>query len=171
MANESDEILMARYAAGDYEAFQSLYERYSGRVYQFLRRRTPSKEIADELFQKVFMKLHETKSRYQSKFLVAPWIFLICRQTLIDAARREKSHLGKLQALADEPLDAGTGENPIFETVLSQLNPQEQELIDLRYFEGVEFEELSKRLGVSKVAVRKRMSRALQNLKKLMRPL
>src|SRR3989338_5977637 len=56
-----DELLMVQYANGDEIAFQELYRRYRARAYGYLSRRVRNSGVADELFQKVFLKLHRSR--------------------------------------------------------------------------------------------------------------
>lgn len=51
----SDEELMKRYQFGEFEAFEVLYNRHSGRVFGYLCKRT-SRENASDLVQEVFLK-------------------------------------------------------------------------------------------------------------------
>ena len=61
---EPDEILMARYAAGDLEAFDELFQRYERCVYFFFLTRTDSPQRAEDLYQELFLRIHWARDRY-----------------------------------------------------------------------------------------------------------
>ena len=162
---------MVLYQNGDYGAFEELYERHSAKVYAYLRGHLPRQSDADDLHQLVFLRLHEHRSRYNATFPFLPWIFSITRNALIDFLRKKRAipvGTEKLEFLANDPgAGSGMGEGLDLEPALASLSKAERELIQLRFQEGLSFEDIAKRLGLHSPTVRKRMSRTLQSLKKL----
>ena len=53
-----DEELMTFYQAGEIQAFEALYQRYSGRLYAYLLKHKLNSESAQDLLQEVFTRLH-----------------------------------------------------------------------------------------------------------------
>ncbi len=173
----TDEALMERYQEGDSAAFQALYERYSEKVYGYLHKRIPQSAQADELFQLIFLKFHQSRHQYQSSKPFAPWFFSICRSVLIDAIRKGEVY-SKVQftpidevVIAAPEIEAPT---PAYAATtiaaptidIDSLAPEEKQLVLLRYEEGLSFEQISSQLKVSAAALRKRMSRLLARLRK-----
>src|SRR5947209_1135453 len=83
-SSKSDEALMVDYQRGDEKGFDELYRRHSAKVYGYLRKRVSDRARTDELFQAIFMKLHESRAKYDSAYLFSPWLFTVCRSVLID---------------------------------------------------------------------------------------
>ncbi|MCB0349058.1 MAG: RNA polymerase sigma factor, partial [Bdellovibrionales bacterium] len=81
---------MKLYQNDNFTAFEELYGRYTSRVYSYLRKRLSSSEAIEDLYQKVFLKLHENRGKYDDKLLFAPWLFTITRNVLIDWYRLKK---------------------------------------------------------------------------------
>lgn len=164
---------MLLYGRGDYDAFKELYFRHSGRVYGYLRGKLYLPGEAEDLFQSVFAKLHQSREIYDETLPFLPWIFAIARNVLIDHLRKHKSvpvDPGKVIILADKR----TAENPVVESAASwdeilKLLPQEQrDLLVLRFEEGLSFEEIARRCGGNEVSARKRISRTIQSIRKVL---
>ena len=168
----SDETLMERYAKGDAEAFDTLYERYEPRAYAFFLRRTGSPDRARDLFQELFLRIHRHRDRYEPNRPFSPWFFQIARCLLIDDIRRAfRTHEF---ALEGEPQDTGQSQtSPVLEFaswdfLLSGLSPEERHLIVAAKVEGIEYDELGRNLGKSAVAVRQTTSRAVRKLRRIL---
>jgi RNA polymerase sigma factor (sigma-70 family) len=158
----TDEELMVAYAQGNENAFWELYGRYSGRVYGFLFARARNRTAVDDLFQTAFLKLHQSRHRYDPAFAFAPWIFTIVRNVWIDhlrrtAARREDELSGELPAPAP-------AEQPTLPE-LKHLDERQREALKMRYGEDLSFDEISKRLKTSPANVRQIVSRGLKRLR------
>lgn len=66
-AAESDQTLVERTAAGDREAFATLYRRHQGAVYRFARLMTGSPSAAEDIVQDVFLALMKDAARYEAQ--------------------------------------------------------------------------------------------------------
>jgi len=87
----TDEELVARFRAGDREAFALLYERYVDRVYDFVARLVRDREAAADLTQETFLKaMQGLRARHVQGSLRA-WLFTIARNTVIDYQRRQRT--------------------------------------------------------------------------------
>jgi RNA polymerase sigma-70 factor (ECF subfamily) len=79
----SDEDLMRRYAGGDMEAFQRLYERHRGGLYRyFLRQSHPF--VAEELFQDVWARVIQSRKRYRPEAAFTTWLYTLAHNRLVD---------------------------------------------------------------------------------------
>jgi RNA polymerase sigma factor (sigma-70 family) len=83
----SDEILMAAYQAGNQAAFAELFERHSGSVYGFLARRLPEENLAEDLYQEAFLRLHRARHSYDTRRPFRAWLFAIVHNLLNDVLR------------------------------------------------------------------------------------
>jgi DNA-directed RNA polymerase specialized sigma24 family protein len=61
----SDEDLMQPYPLGEIKAFDTLYGRYSAKVYGYLFKRLSSRALVDDIHQTTFLKLHEARRLYK----------------------------------------------------------------------------------------------------------
>ena len=147
LSEKTDEELMLAYQLGDENAFRELYSRHSGRVLGFLRARVREESKARDIFQATFLKLHRSKSRYNSSLPFVPWLFTICRNELVDAIRKERRSLEDSQAFVPEPAVLQTAGSA--EVGLSQLSEVQQKAVQLRYGDESSFDEIAKALGTS----------------------
>jgi RNA polymerase sigma-70 factor (ECF subfamily) len=162
---KSDEDWMREYQNGSEEAFGVLYEKYSGLVFGYIKRRLRESE-AEDFYQRVWRQLHEKRSLYKDQPF-APWFFVMIRNLLVDEYRS----LGRRGAreLQDELLEKlyhKDTSSPDVEEILQTLPTETQDLVRKYYLEGISYEELEKDTGLSQMNLRQRLSRALRGLRK-----
>ena len=95
---------MLAFAQGDAGAFDRLYARHKGTVYRFIARSLPAKADAEEIFQEVWMKAIEARSRYEPRAKFTTWIYAIAHNRLVDLWRKK--------GIALVPMDGGDDERP-----------------------------------------------------------
>ncbi len=157
---------MLAYRRGEEESFRGLYERYSGRVYGYLRLRLKSRSVVDDAFQTVFLKLHRSRSQYRPALPFAPWLFTICRNVVWDALRamarrpEELSAIGMEEVAATEPLPSSDLPE------LRALPAERRRALELRFGQELSFQEIADRLETSPGNARQLVSRALRQLRR-----
>lgn len=163
---------MVAYQEGDDTAFNELYDRASDKVYGYLLRRLPSREVADEVFQNTWIKFHQLRFRYRAPLPVLPWLFTICRTVMIDClrqqARRSETFEENMDAFQDNFSAPKTGDDLTFSDGIAGfkiLNSSQKEALALRYQEDLSFEDIAQRLQTTPVNVRQLISRALKKLR------
>lgn len=166
------EELMGIYADGTPEdacvAFEELYRRYSNRVYIYCLKKLNIKAEAEDAVQKIFLKLHESKHRFDNKYKFEQWIFVIARTSVIDILRKKASDVKKIELLLRER----EVELPAVEEVeedlfnISGLDDEQKKLLELKYVDELSYKEISNILDKSEVSIRKMVSRLVLKLKK-----
>src|SRR5206468_8778329 len=73
----SDEELMLRYGRGDSRAFELLYRRHRLPLYRFLLRQVGNAATAEELFQDLWMRVVNSRGRYQPLAKFTSWVYAI----------------------------------------------------------------------------------------------
>lgn len=86
-----DEELMLRYRDGDASAFDALYSRHRAGLFRFILRQCPSRAEAEEIFQEVWMRLIEARSRYRVEARFSTYLYQIAVNRLIDRSRRKSN--------------------------------------------------------------------------------
>jgi RNA polymerase sigma factor (sigma-70 family) len=162
----TDEELMFAYQEGDEKAFEVLYRRHSPKVYGYLMKRVRGGQ-AEDLLQATFAKLHQARRQYNPTFPFMPWLFTVCRSVLIDAMR--KTYRTK-EELNPEVLERAPAAGPDIEEGselprLGSLPGNQREALELRYLQGLSFEEIASRLETSPGNVRQLVSRAVRQLR------
>lgn len=168
---------MKAYQAGDEQAFQSLYDRHSRRVYGYLRKKMRRPEEVDEVFQAVFVKLHKSRSGFDPSLSFTAWLFVLVKSVLLDHWRKTlpanewRSALSLEEALSSDPSDNAemaltSSEMPErMEHALQSLPQEQRQIVELRVLDELSFEEISRRIAKSPVNVRQILSRALKRMR------
>lgn len=171
LEHKSDEQLMAAYAAGDLEAFAVLYARHRGRIMGYLFSRLAGRDEAEDVFQKVFARLHGSRQKYQADTPFLPWVFVLVRNMLIDHGRETRRRRQRLQYSEEAVLGAAAPESIAGNDrlrdggYLDGLDVRQRRALELRFEQDFSFAEISARLGLSTVNVRQIVSRALRRLR------
>ena len=99
---------MARYAEGHDAAFGEIFNALSPRLLAFLRRLCGSPELAHDLAQETFLRMHRARGSFVPGSAVVPWAYAIARNCFVSHARSLKSRAGR-SALdsADHEIAAG----------------------------------------------------------------
>lgn len=173
----NDRELLARTRAGDAEAFGLFYRRSRNDVLGFLSRRVPSPEIAADVMCETFAKALVAVHRRDRELPDVPvgWLLTIARNELIDAIRRGRVADDTRRRLAMEPLELSDGDLTAVEDAaadadvlqrLADVLPGDQlEALAARVLDGRGYPEIAQELQTSESVVRKRVSRALAQLR------
>lgn len=174
---KSDEELMELYQKGDFMAFETLYIRHSPRIYEFLKKKT-STDIAHDLMQEVFAKLHKSRKTYNPQYPFLPWIFTVVRNTLTDFYKKNESKMVlSSSSIENHNIEAllATQENLMQDNKIGQdishilmaLPEQQRQVIELRYLQEWSFEQIANELQTSPENIRKIVSRSLKKMRSL----
>ena len=165
-----DEELMILYQGGDFAAFEILYHRHSGRVFEYFKKKI-SIESAQELLQETFEKLHKSRQKYNSQYPLLPWLFTISRNVLFDffkAAETKLSGRSSASPILLNNLVARVGESysPHDLSQILEILPQNQKrAIELRYLRDWTFEKIASDMKTSETNVRQMISRGLKKIR------
>jgi RNA polymerase sigma-70 factor (ECF subfamily) len=147
------------------------WRRQYGSVYRFVRRRTASREDAEDVTQEVFEAaiVALAQARIDAEAPPLAWLYTVARRRLIDRLR--------LSAQASGPLDpssvADPGERSYGPAIvralldgLGTLDEGQRQVVVLKVFEGRSFAEIAAEVGASEEACRMRLSRGLAALRR-----
>lgn len=142
-----------------------LFDRYRAAVWRFYRRRLPDPARAEELTHDVFVALLQNASRYQPLAAFRSYLFGIAYNLLL-AERRRMPPASDDPADGDFPaaaidLDAGIW----VRRALATLEPDAREMVMLREYEQLGYQEIADLLGIPLNTVRSRLFRARLALK------
>lgn len=165
----SDEDLMISIQQGSSEAFEALYRRFRSRVYGYLAKKVTGDD-RDEVFQMVFLKLHEKSHLFRSDLPFTPWFFTLIRNTVIDFYRSQKIDYVALEGEALEAFESSGNETKGFNLregrpSLAALNIEDQQLLYEKFVEGHGYKELEVQFGMKAATLRKRVSRLIKKLR------
>ncbi len=170
----TDELLLEAYREGDETAFPELLRRYQGPLFGYLMRMARNQEIAEDLFQETFLRVHEKAHTFRAGATFKSWLYTIATRIAIDQQRRSKSR-PQLQAAENEQPIPSTDNDPAAETAQLELRetvkdavdtlpPRQRAALVLSYYQGHTYPEVAEIMGCSLSSVKTHMSRALKTL-------
>lgn len=173
---EDDAALATRATAGDAEAFGALYDRYVDAVYRYVYYRVRNEAEAEDVTSEVFFKALRAIPRYRPRQPFLAWLYRIARNAVIDRSRRARTQVGFEDAVAhpdasdvvdpDAGLAALADASAVREAI-GRLTPLQQEVIVLRYVEGLDTKSIGRLLGRRDGTIRGIEFRALGALRQL----
>jgi len=165
---KSDEQLMLEFQAGSAPAFEQLFNRYRNPIYGFFRRRLNNAEKSEDLTQETFVVIIRGSERYEPLAKFRTYIYAIALKQLW-TARRQEIRTGRFFA---ETVETGSENDPAatiaIREALSQLDGDHREVLMLREFEQLSYDEIAEVLVLPVNTVRSRLSRARGELRMLL---
>jgi RNA polymerase sigma-70 factor, ECF subfamily len=162
----TDEWLMVEVGRGSSTAFEALFERYRQPVWEFFRRRTPSAEVAEELSQDTFVAVLEGAGRFERSSTGRAYLFGIAYHVLFAARRKAAYRLTtaiEIEPAARESCDPDPG--IWVRSALATLDEEEREILMLREYEQLTYQEIADARGTPLNTVRSQLFRARLALK------
>jgi RNA polymerase sigma-70 factor (ECF subfamily) len=159
------------------DSFDAMYLRYREPVLGYFARRVGEPEVAADLMAETFARalVHYRAARLEEP---VAWLFTIARNLLIDSARRGQVEESARRKLHLEPLVLDDADIQhieeiaeavdLAETVRAALTPTEYEALRARAVDEESYAELALRLRCSEAVARKRVSRAIANVRTVM---
>jgi RNA polymerase sigma-70 factor, ECF subfamily len=167
---------MRRWRQGDVAAFEALVRRWQQPVGRFLARLVDKSESVPDLCQEVFLRFYLAGPKYREQGSFSTWLYRIALNVARDFARRRPPTM----AIRHDPADAATTAEQACELhelaeevarALAELPTPLREVIVLRHYEGMTFEEMGRLLSQPASTLKSRFAAALARLRVRLRHL
>ncbi len=169
MTPPTDEALMLLVQQGDTAAYEALFERWRGRIWSFLVRRSGDAEVAGDLYQEVFLRVWRGAHTWRSSELFRPWLYRVAANVALDRHRRTAR---EPDMVVFDPERSGRISDPIaaadLERALARLPDPLREAFVLGAVSGLDHVEVAAVLGITPVNARARISRARAALRAIL---
>lgn len=181
--DETDENLFERFRhSGDADAFEALVHRYQHELFCFLRRQLGCAELAEDVFQATFLKVHVKKDSFQAGRRFRPWLYAIATHQAIDARRSNHRHrsvdMDRRAESADAPTSfaatlvappvadgAEAGETSEWlQSAVARLSAPQRDALTLVYQRGLRHAEAARLLHIPVGTVKSRLHTAIHAL-------
>lgn len=187
MKSKTDSSLISLYQQGSEEALSILLERHQKELFSFIFYKVMDDVLANDIFQDTFVKiivtLKEKRYNEEGKFIL--WAKRIAYNLIIDHYRLKNKYIKISETTYDnedfsifdiirepsENIEDQLVMNQIYEDVMKMvclLPPNQQEIIQLRFFDGLSFKEIAEQTNTSINTTLGRVRYALINLRKIM---
>jgi len=193
MSSDSEADLLARCCRGEAEAWDQLFDKHYAAAGRFIVQLAPdfTREDVDEVCQEVFLTVIKSLHTFQGNSQFQTWLFRIAANRARDY--RQKQHAAKrgggqvTLSIHNEDPETGFSIDPpsqapgpdlallngerisLVGQALEQLGEPCQEIIELRYFADLSYEEISKALDLNVKTVSSRLSKCLGRLEGIAR--
>jgi RNA polymerase sigma factor (sigma-70 family) len=163
--------LLERFAAGDEEAFESLFRQYQGIVYRWLLRIVRNTAAAEDLTIETFWRAYRAHARFDAQTgRWAGWLRRIATNVALDSLRRARREVPLPEDLRDNQPSASWPEQAELRgkilAAMRHLSPKLRVAVLLALIEEEPYEEIADALGISANAVKVRVFRGVRILRK-----
>ncbi|MDA2912972.1 RNA polymerase sigma factor [Acidobacteriia bacterium AH_259_A11_L15] len=157
---------MLAFKRGEAPAFGELFARYKDAIYGYVRRRVNDPSRAEEITQDVFLALVQHRNGYEVEAKFRIYLYRIALNRIVSEHRKKKE---------EDPLPvnpaAGGGDAALVQQVreaLGRLEAEQREIVLLREYQGLSYQEIAEVLQVPLGTVRSRLFRAKLALRDLL---
>lgn len=173
---EGDAELVVRLQRRDPQALAELYDRYGRLVYSLIVRVVRDGALAEDLVQETFLRVWNRAQGFDAqRGAIGPWLLAVARNRAIDylrsASGRERNAL-ELEEVDHPSLYTdmerdilASDKARVIRAALEKLAPNQREVIELAYFEGLTQTEMAERMGQPLGTVKTWVRTALKNLR------
>lgn len=173
-----DYQLVIKARGGEQAAFAELMDRYRDSIYFMLLKMVNNKDDADDLTIEAFGKAFNRLDLYTPNFAFSTWLFKIASNNCIDFIRKKKKNTLsidsafagddgddmymdlKSEALDPEELAIKLQKEKVMRDVVQKLKPRYRQLIEMRYFQQLAYEEIAEQLDLPLGTVKAQLFRA-----------
>jgi len=174
--------LVSRAKEGDASAFEKLYHHYVVPIFRYIFFRVQSQKDAEDLTQTVFLKTWKALPNFQRRANpFSSWLYKIAKNTIIDYYKKKKEVIldkpiedlklikdGKFSSL--EIIEQKERAKIIHQAIM-QLSEEQQEVITLKFIEGLSNKEIAQLMQKSEEAIRALQYRGLKALREKLKKL
>lgn len=181
---KTDTELVKEAISGNYLSFVTLINKYNASllhtIYKMVNNMADAEDIRSEVFEKVYKNLHS----YSSEYNFSTWLFTIAKNHTIDFIRNKNQQPSPVRNpfsteeeimtpvistdLSAEELMIQGETNAVINNIISQLKPFYRNLIEMKYFKNLTYEEIAKELNKPIGTIKTGLSRAKKNMHKIL---
>lgn len=168
-----DAELLERLSSSDRSALSGLASRYLDFVYSAARRRVGDVHLAEDVTQAVFVLLTQKAGRLRRDVVLAGWLYQTTAYVAANAMRQRqrRQHHERIAAAgrSEQAMPPQDPPDPLalkrLEAAVMLLNSSNRDALLLRFFQRKSFAEVAGVLGISEDAAKKRVARAIEQLR------
>jgi len=182
---KTDRQLIAEAKRGAEDAYRALVERYQRPVFGLLLRIVRDRGWAEDLAQETFIKAFRALDSFQVERKFSSWLFKIAHNSAIDALRRRRLDTVPLETAGDDSPDllgyledsgASSPESELrgrsigedLGAAMEQIRPDYRSVIQLRFIEGLSYDEIAQVMDLPLGTVKTHLHRARKQLSQSM---
>lgn len=177
-----DSTLVSNYIKGNEASLEILIKRHQQRLFSFIYSKVKNRDITEDIFQDTFIKVIRTlkKGNYNEEGKFLPWVVRISHNLIIDHFRKS-NRMPKFKNTDEFDIFSVIGDGTLnaekkiikeqihadVKELINELPDEQKEVLVMRMYNDMSFNEISENTGVSINTALGRMRYALINLRKL----
>jgi len=170
----TDTELISAYKNGDISGYNEIVLRYQKQVYWVIRKMVNSHDDADDLTQEVFIKIYSALKDFREESNLFTWLYRIATNYSINHIRKAKvrntvsfevvtQSIESNEKKSDEAIDENT-RRKVLEEAIETLPAQQRAVFNMRYYDELSYEEISKILKKSVGGIKANYFHAVKKL-------
>jgi len=169
----TDRDLLTAWGGGDADAGNTLFDRHFAALYRFFRNKVGDE--VDDLVQQSFLACVEGREGFRADASFRTWLLSVARHKLYDRFRVQRRDAARFDPDATSAVDLGVSapsalankaEQKLLLAALRRIPVTSQVTLELYYFEGMRGPAIAEVLGVPEPAIRSRLRRGLEQLRR-----
>ncbi len=176
MRGETDHDLLEKAKSGDRKAFGKIVEKHTGVVYAAVRSVLGSRGDIDDAVQEAFIRIYRGLPSFTGRSSLSTWIWSVARNNTINIRAKERDDVIPLDKTAEiasnrlgpEAEFARRSAAEDIEYLLSRLEGDYRQVIELRYLAGKKYHEIAEMLDMPEGTVKTLIHRARIKMKRMM---
>ena len=168
----SDESLLDRVRMHDHAAMAALFSRYAGMVYSVALRVLKDSGSAEDVMQEVFIQVWQSPQVFVShRGSLGAWLLVVTRNRAVDVLRRRRpsDSVDEVVLAAKQDIALEAERRTMMEkvrTALDKLSPEQQQSIEMAFFEGLSHSEIAEQTGEPLGTIKTRIRSALISVRR-----
>ncbi|MDR0754005.1 MAG: RNA polymerase sigma factor [Prevotellaceae bacterium] len=173
----NDKLLIEMFKSSDSKnfAFNQIVLKYQERIYWHIRKIVTCHDDADDLVQESFIKIWNSLDKFRGESSLYTWIYRIATNEVLAFLKKQKSHNHvSLQDVENDLRDTlkqdiyfnGDDAQIKLQQILASLPPKQRLVFNLKYFDGMKYEEIAEILDTSVGALKASYHIAVEKIKK-----
>jgi len=172
MIDAEENRLVKQCLSGDEKAFESIIDAYENAIFNSIYRMIRRFDDAQDITQRVFIKVFENLKSFKSDYKLFSWIYRIAINETLNYINHQKHFNG----LSDDLVDGSSPERDYdnqeleekLQDALMELDPQYRILILLKHFQSFSYKEIAEILAIPEQKVKSRLFTARHCLKDIL---
>jgi len=164
VVQEPDTVLVKAAIKGNTESFTELCRRYYPVMVAIAHSITGERDLAEDATQTAFAKAAVKLPQLKNEKKFPGWLAAICRNTARDLIRRENGRQRTDELSGTTTKTNSDDSTEIVREALNKLSAYGKEIIYLRFYDGLSYEQISSVLGISEQAINGRLRRAKKKM-------
>lgn len=173
----SDQQLWVKLKEGDRYAFEMLFHRFYNDLYRYAIKFCSNRQLAEDQIQNLFLKIWTRKDCLGEVKGVKTYLWTALRRSLITALKNDNKRQNRILKEDEEMFSLPAEEIIIkkeqeelqkaeLQIIIKTLTPRQKEILYLRFYEGMSYEEIEEIMSVNYQVARNYVSQSLKSLRK-----